>query len=129
MNPLVTYAKIVMSFMNLYRRRRSQGNHAVAITFAMSGILVVNVWSLLLLVSLVDRGWLAERSRLSAGEFAGLLLGILVVELTLVNFVQNKAARDAGFAARVGTPPPNISIWYAGISAALLAVSTLLVVV
>lgn len=129
MNPLVAYAKIPMSFWNLYRRRRPQANYTVAIACAMSGILVVNVWSFVLLVSLIDQGWLAERRRIGPGEFAVLLMGVLLAELVFVNFVQNKVARDVRFAMKVKASPPSITIWYAIASVALLAVSTILATV
>lgn len=129
MNLLVTYAKIPMSFLNLYRRRSRQGSYTVAIAFAMSGIFVVNVWSFVLLTSLIDHGWLSERPKITSREFAVFLLGVLLAELAFVSFVQNKAARDARFAARVSGSRPSISIWYAFISAALLVASTILVVV
>jgi len=129
MNLLMAYAKIPMSFLNLYRRKRRQATYTLAIAFAMSGILVINVWSLLTLASLIDRGWLNERRRIGPGEFVALLLGVLLAELVFVKFVQNRAAQDATFAARVGDAHPSISVWYAGISAVLLAVSTALVIV
>jgi hypothetical protein len=118
-----------MSFWNLYRRRRAQASYTVAIACAMSGILMVNVWSFVLFVSLIDHGWLAERRRISPGEFSALLLGVLLAELIFVNFVQNKVAQDVRFAIKVKASPPSISIWYAIVSVALLAVSTILAIV
>jgi hypothetical protein len=94
----------------------------------MSGILIVNLWSLVLLASLVGHGWLAQRRSIGPLEFAVLLLGILLAELVFVSFVLSKAARDRHFANRVGSAQPKIAIWYAGISAATLAVLTILFV-
>lgn len=128
MNLLVVYAKIPMSFWNLYRQQRPQANYTIAIACAMTSILVINIWSLCLLISLVDHGWLASRRRISAGEFMALIFGVLVVELIFVDFVQKRVARDAEFAVRVKAASPKISIWYAIMSVGVLASSTILVI-
>jgi hypothetical protein len=130
MNPIVVYAKISMSFLNLYRRRRgSGGRYTVAIAFAMSGILIVNVWSIVLIVSMIDRGWLAERRRIGPAEFSALLSGLLLAEWLFVNFVQAKATSDLRFAERVNAANPSIAIGYAVGSAALLVATTIVHIV
>src|SRR5580700_10974235 len=119
MTPLVRYAKIVISFQNLYRQREPSSRHTVAIASAMSGLLVANIWAFALLASLVDHGWLASRRRIAPIEFAGLLVGLFVVQMTLVNLVFTKVNGDKQFASRVVPASPRISIWYVGISIAL----------
>jgi hypothetical protein len=129
MSPIVAYAKIAMSFWNLYRQRRPQANYTAAIAFAMSGIFVINVWSIILCVSLLDHGWLASRREISRIEFAMLLVGVLIAEFLFVDFIKKKATRDKTFFAEVGAASPSISIRYALISVALLVASTVLVAV
>jgi len=128
MNLLVAYAKIPMSFLNLYRQRRPRSIYTVAIGCVMFAILVINVWSLILFVSLFDRGWLVDGPRIGPSEFAGLCLGILLTEIVFVAFVQHKTARDANFADRVRNARPTISICYTVVSVALLAASALLAI-
>jgi hypothetical protein len=127
MSPVVAYAKIAMSFWNLYRQRRPQANYTAAIACAMSGIFVINIWSCILCISLVDHGWLASRREISRIEFAMLLLGVLIAELLFVDFVKKKVTRDKRFFAEVGAASPSISIRYALVSVALLVASTVLV--
>jgi hypothetical protein len=129
MSPVVAYAKIAMSFLNLYRRHRPKDSYTAAIAFAMSGLFIINMWTLLLCVSLVDHGWLASRRRISRIEFAMLFLGIVFAEFLAVDLINRKLSRDKIFFAKVGAAPPSISIWYALISVALLAVSTVVVAV
>lgn len=126
MNPMLMYAKIPMSFLNLYRRRSAGGNYKFAIAFAMFGILVVNVWSLLLIISVLNHGWLVTRPRISGIEFVGLAVGALIAELVFVNAVLDKTRHDATFAKHLKTADPKISIWYAAISVVVLFVATLL---
>jgi hypothetical protein len=127
MSFLVIYAKIPMSFLNLYRRRRPQANYTLAIACAMSGILVANIWSFFLLLSFVDHGWLAARRRIAPLEFTGLLFGIFLAELVFVSYVRSKVSHDKEFASRVCTASPSISIWYAIASAVLLGSAAILV--
>ena len=127
MNPFVAYAKLMMSFRNLYQiRRDGLGKSVVAIASAMTGLLIVNVWTLVLLVSLVDHGWLASRRRLGPVEFAALCACLLIVELIIVNRVFTKVERDKGFGLCVASTSPRISVWYGWVSVVLLVVSTIL---
>lgn len=128
MNLLVAYARIPMSFLNLYRQRRPQGTYTVAIGCIMFGILVINLWSLILVISLFDRGWLADGPRMDPTEFGGLCVGVLLTEIIFVGFVQHKTARDSTFADRVRNSRPTISICYTVVSVALLAVSAILAI-
>jgi hypothetical protein len=127
MNPFVAYAKLPMSFRNLYQSRRDGlGKSVVAIACAMTGLLIVNIWTLILLVSLVDHGRLASRRRLGPVEYAALCACLLIVELILVDRVFTKVERDKGFALRVASTSPRISVWYGWVSVVLLVVSTIL---
>jgi hypothetical protein len=127
MKPFVAYAKLPMSFRNLYQSRRDGlGKSLVAIACAMTGLLIVNIWSLILLVSLVDHGWLASRRRLGPLEFAALCAGLFIVELILVDRVFTKVDRDKEFASRVVPVSPRISMWYGWGSVVLLVASTIL---
>jgi hypothetical protein len=127
MNLLVAYAKLQMSFRNLYQKRHDGlGKSVLAIACAMTGLLIVNIWSLILLVSLVDHGWLASRRRLGPVEFAALCAGLFMAELILVDRIFAKIDRDKRFAFRVVPTSPRISIWYGGISVVLLVVATIL---
>jgi hypothetical protein len=98
----------------------------VAIACAMTGLLVVNIWTLILLVSLVDQGWLEHRRRLGPVEFAALCACLFMVEFILANGVFTMADRDREFAARVALASPRISVWYGWISAVLLVLATIL---
>lgn len=129
-NPLSMYAKIPMAFMNLYRlHHRDQASYTLAIAIAMSGILLVNIWSILLLVLLLNPAWLSTRPKIGPVEFTGLLLAVLIVEIHFVDSVQKRATRDVAFGARVRDEPPSTAIWYASISVFVLAMSTILFVI
>ena len=126
MNLLVAYAKLPMSFRNLYQRRHDGGGKSlVAIASALTGLLIVNIWSLLLLVSLIDHGWSASRRRPGHWEFGALCAGVFVVEMILVDRIFARVHRDKGFADRVISSSQRISKWYAGISIGLFAVATI----
>lgn len=127
MNPFIAHAKLLMSFRNLYQRRHEGlGKSVLAVACAMTGLLIVNIWTLILLVSLVDHGWLASRRRLGPVEFAALCAGLLIVELILVDRIFTKVDRDRGFASRVESTSSRISVWYGWISVVLLVVLTIL---
>lgn len=125
MNPVVAYAKIAKSFQNLYRRRNLHSRYTITIAYAMSALLLVNIWSLFLLVSLVDRGTLASRPRIGPVEYASFCLLLVVAESIFVDRVFATIDRDIAFAARVGPAPPRISMWYLASSLILLAVATI----
>ena len=126
MNPLVTYAKIAKSFQNMYRQRDPDGRYTITIASAMSALLLINIWTLVLLVSLVDRGYLTSRRRIDPVEFAALCVGLFTVEIILVDRVFTKVDRDERFASRVAPASPRISMWYLGISIVLLGITTIL---
>lgn len=124
MNPVVAYAKIAKSFQNLYRRRDSKRRYTITVAYAMSALLLLNIWSLFLLVSLVDHGGLASRSRIGPVEYASFCVLLVVAESIFVDRVFAKIDRDFAFAARVGPAPPRISMWYLASTVILLAVAT-----
>lgn len=126
MNPLVKYAKIVISFQNLYRQRDPNSRYTIVIASAMTALLMINIWALILLASFVDHGWLASRRRIEPVEFTGLCVGLFVMQMVLIDFVFTKVEGDKQFASRVAHASPRVSMWYAGISVALLIVSTVL---
>jgi hypothetical protein len=128
MNLLVSYAKIPMSFFNLYRQRRPRHAYTVAIACVMSTIILINLWTLILLVSLVDRDWLADSAEFGPVDFAEVFLGIVFIELLFVIYVQRKVARDVHFAERVRDAPPLVSICYTMVSVALLAALAVLTI-
>jgi hypothetical protein len=128
MNPLVSYAKIPMSFLNLYRQRKLRHTFSVAIACVMSTIVVINLWTVLLLVNLLDRDLLTDGPRPDPVEFAAIFLGILIAEIAFVYIVQIKAARDVSFAERVRNAPPIVAICYTLVSIALLAGLAVLVI-
>ena len=65
MNPFVANAKLQMSFRNLYRRSRDRrSDSASAIACAMTTLLVINIWSILLIVVLVTRTSLIRKHHL-----------------------------------------------------------------
>lgn len=109
-----------MSFQNMYRQRDPKGRYSIATAIAMPTMLFVNIWSCVLLASLVDRGWLANRRRIGTVEFAALSVGLFVVEMILVNLIFAKVDEDKGFALYVGSASPRISMWYGGISVVIL---------
>jgi hypothetical protein len=114
MNPLVAYAKVPMSFLNLYRRRDSRGKYLLAIACAMTGILIVNIWSGLLIAVCVTHTSLVGTRIIEAGTYSSILAGLFVLELAFVHLVQQKVYRDPSFAKQVRDTSPKISIWYAG---------------
>jgi hypothetical protein len=122
---MVAYAKIARSFQNLYRRRDSNRRYTITIAYAMSALLLVNIWSLFLLVSLVDHGRLASRPRIGPIEYASFCVLLVVAESIFVDRIFAKIDRDIAFAARVGPAPPRISMWYLASSVILLAVVTI----
>jgi hypothetical protein len=124
MNPVTTYAKIVMAFLSLYRHQRRQASYTLAVAIAMSSILVVNIWSLLLLISLIDPGWLLARRRIGLIEYCALVLIVLVAELIFVDLVQKKASGDSSFGTHLRAVRPSIAMWYASVSVAVLAIMT-----
>jgi hypothetical protein len=128
MNLLVSYAKIPMSFFNLYRQQRPRHAYTVAIACVMSTIILINLWTLILLVSLVDRGWLQDSAEFGPVDFAEVFLGIVCVELLFVIYVQRKVARDVHFAERVRNAPPLVSVCYMMVSVALLAALAVLTI-
>ena len=125
MNAVVAYAKIAKSFQNLYRRRGSKRRYTITIAYAMSALLLVNIWSLFLLVSLVDHGRLASRPRIDPVEYASFCALLVVAVSIFVDRVFAKIDGDITFAARVGPAPPRISMWYLASSVILLAVVTM----
>jgi hypothetical protein len=129
MNLLVAYAKVPMSFLSLYRRREAHGKYVVAIACAMTGILVVNVWSGLLLFVCVTHTSLIGMRVVQPDIYSLILAAIFIFELAFVHFVQKKVERDRSFASQVGNTSPRISIWYAGVSAGLLLAATIAMVV
>jgi hypothetical protein len=125
MNPFVAYAKLPMSFRNLYQSRRSgRGNFVVAIACAMSGLLIVNIWSLLLIVVSVTHTSVVGKRYIEAGPYALILAFVFVLEILFVRFVFGRADSDPTFAKQVQSTRPTVSMWYAGISVGLLAAST-----
>jgi hypothetical protein len=73
MNPLAAYAMLPMSFLNLYRQR-GRGRDTFSMALAMASLLLVNQWSLGLLVLAVlklrlDATALFHRGPLSLGPF------------------------------------------------------------
>jgi hypothetical protein len=125
MNPVVAYAKIATSFQDLYRRRGSKRRYTITIASAMSALLLVNIWSLLLLVSVVDHGRLASRPRIGPVEYASLCALLVVAEFILVDRVFSKIDRDKAFAEQVAAASPHISKWYIASSVILLGVVTI----
>jgi hypothetical protein len=124
MNPRIAYAKIAKSFQTLYRQREPESRFTIAVACAMSGLLVINNWCLILLF--VDHGSLSSRRRISPVEFVALCAGLFIVEIILVNRVFIRIEKDERFASRVVPAPPRISMWYLGISIVLLVGSTIL---
>jgi len=90
----------------------------------MSALLLLNIWSLFLLVSLVDHGGLASRPRIGPVEYASFCVLLVVAESIFVDRVFAKIDRDIAFAARVGPAPPRISMWYLASTVILLGVVT-----
>jgi len=126
MKPFVAYAKIPMSFLNLYRLRGgARGHYTVAIAFAMSGVLVINIWSALLVLAIVTNTSLVGTHFVEAGPYALFVALVFALELTFVHFVQKRVRNDPIFAKKVATTSPRVSMWYAGVSVGLLAASTL----
>lgn len=116
-----------MAFLNLYRRVNPRGKFKVAVTFAMTGTLVVNVWSLLLLISLLDHGWLGSRRKITAIEYVSLCIGVLIAEFIFVDFVQKKVTADQTYASQVGTASPRIAIGYVATSGVVLVLLSVVV--
>jgi hypothetical protein len=126
-NLLRAYAKLPVAFLNLYRRGNPRGTFKVLIACAMTGLLAMNVWSVLLLVSLLDHGWLGSRRKITGLEYGILCIGGLIAEFIFVDFVQRKAAEDRDFASRVVRASPTIAIRYiftSGVVLVLLSVVT-----
>jgi hypothetical protein len=121
---VVVYAKIAKSFQNLYRRQDSKRRYTITVAYAMSALLLLNIWSLFLLVSLVDHGGLASRPRIGPVEYASFCVLLVVAESIFVDRVFAKIDRDIAFAARVGPAPPRISMWYLASTVILLGVVT-----
>jgi hypothetical protein len=129
MNPFVAYAKVPMSFLNLYLRGRdSRGRYLVAIACAMAGILVINIWSALLVIAIVTHTSLVGTHYVEAGTYALFLGLVFALELAFVHFVQRKVLNDPSFAKQVAATSPKVSMWYLGISAGFLAAATLAVI-
>jgi len=126
MNPLITYAKIAKSFQTIYRQRAPDSRYTIAIACALCALLLINIWSLILLVSLVDHGWLSSRRRIGPVEYSVVCAGLFIAEMIVVDRVFTKIDTDEGFASRILPAPPRISLWYLGLSAVLLGVSTIL---
>jgi hypothetical protein len=124
MNPVVAYAKVVKSFQNLYLDRDPSRNTVVAIACAMSGIFLVNVWTIVLLVSLFDHGWLGNRREISGIEFSLLALCLFAAEYILVYRVLNRVKTDKAFASIVAPAAPNVAKTYAATSVLLLLLLT-----
>ena len=125
MNPFVAYAKVVMSFRNLYLRgRESTDGYHVAIACAMTGILVINIWSVLLVIVIAARASFVGTHYIDADTYALFLALVFVLELGFVHFVQRRVVNDPTFAKQVAATSPKVSMWYAGISVGLLAAST-----
>jgi hypothetical protein len=124
MNLLVAYAKLPMSFRKLYQSRGGgRGNFVVAVACAMTGFLIVNIWSVLLIVVSVTHTSLVGKHYIEAGPYALVLAFVFALEILFVRFVFRRAESDPTF-AELRSTRPMISIWYAGISVGLLAAST-----
>jgi hypothetical protein len=125
MNPFVLYSRLPMSFRNLYQSMRGgRGNFVVAIACAMSGLLIVNIWSILLIVVSVTHTSLVGKRNIEAGSYALFLAIVFILEVLFVRFVFRRADSDPTFGNQVRLTSPTVSKWYAGISAGLLAGST-----
>jgi hypothetical protein len=120
MSPLVAYARIAMSFRNMYRKSNPGGNRTASVTFAMSGLLIGNIVSLILCIFSVDQGWLASKRRIGRIEFAMLCIGVFLVQFIVIDWINRRAAGDKLFAAKISAAPPRIAIWYIFLSIVLL---------
>jgi hypothetical protein len=114
---------IAKSFQNIYRRADPGGRYVVTIACAMSALLIANIWSVVLLISL--DGWSASHQRIGPTDFGLLCAGLVLAEIIFVDRAFSKIDRDEAFAARVASASPRISLWYVASSVALLGLLTI----
>jgi hypothetical protein len=116
MNAFDTYALLPASLLNLYHRRGIPGFSTFAIAFALTGMLVLNVWSILCLIDLLVRVNVIRPIVSSPGYYVLMVIGAFFAEVAIVRLVQEKTVRSLPFAALVRSAPPQIWIWYTAIS-------------
>jgi hypothetical protein len=110
MNPFVAYSKLPMSFRNMYQRGGGgRGNFMVAIACAMTGLLVLNIWSVLLVVVIVTHTSLVGKHYIEAGPYALLLVVVFAFEILSINSVFRRADSDPTFAHQVRSTSPMVS--------------------
>jgi hypothetical protein len=117
MNPVVAYARLSMSFINMYRREQdARSRSKVAIAAAMSGLATVNIVSVYIFAGALTH---SHRS-IEVAPF-GILAGLFfLLELAFVSLVTARVRSDAVFAEQVASVSPSISYRYAAFSIALL---------
>jgi len=110
------YALLPASLLNLYHRRGNLGFNTLAIAFALTGMLVMNVWSILCLIDMLVRVNVIGPILSSPGYYVLMVVGTFFVEVAIVRLVQEKTLHSLPFAALVRSAPPRIWIWYTAIS-------------
>ena len=124
MNVFATYASLVMSFANLYRRERGPGKSVVAIACAMTGLLLGNLLSIFFFFAATRPRYMAyheiDRELLLIIAFP-----LFLAELAFVTFVHREVGRSGAFAKRVRAASPKIAVRYAAITAAVFVLSVI----
>jgi hypothetical protein len=115
MNPLVAYAMLPMSFLNLYRQR-GRAQDTISIALAMAGLLVVNIGALALFVLAASKRSLDVAPLFHRGPLTILMIGVVFLEIGFVKYVRERVCRDPIFASRVQSAKPAVCIWYGVIS-------------
>jgi hypothetical protein len=124
MNVFATYASLVMSFANLYRRERGPGKSVVAIACAMTGLLVGNLLSLYFFFAATRSRYLVYRE-IDRVPLLIIAFSLFLAELAFVTFVHREVGRSGPLATRVRAASPKIAVRYAVITAAAFVLSVI----
>lgn len=129
MNLLRVYSLLPMSLANLYRRSGMRSHSTVAVALAMSGLFIVNAWSLFWFCVASFAPDLKTSLAPAPAPLVALMLGVFLAEYLFVSYVERRVHRDTSYAASVQTARPAIWIWYSVVSCALLGAAIFAVAV
>jgi hypothetical protein len=110
------YATLCASLQNGYRRRGLTGSNTLAIAFAMSGLLLLNLWALVEILQIVLRLPIVAAMNSQPILYVFCLAALPVVEYWFVKRIQRGALSDPRLAAAMRDANPKIWIWYAVLS-------------
>jgi hypothetical protein len=129
MNLLIAYSLLPTSLRRLYERKGIGGVGAATIAFAMTGLLIVNLWSLVWLFSALYPEPLRNSHIEWRAVVSIVLVAIFLAELFFVKLVARRIVRERAFADHMQAARPVIWLWYTAMSLLTFAFATIAVIV